>query len=317
MKVIFSERAFTSLLAETYEKIKTETGGIFLGYYEDGVWYVVETIDPGPKSIFEVAYFEYDEKYVNHLINKIARIYKKNLTVVGLWHRHPGSFDVFSNTDDGTNLKYAKLAPQGAISALVNIDPNFRLTCYHVAVPLKYSRIQFEVNNALFPDNVLTLHSIESYIGFINDYNNPNNIRVRRNSKYSFCQIIDKVCKNIGEFDGMPYIKEIYNAIKKEGFFERISDIIYDDLDFLANELKIKLNFYKVEHYLCLSEDDTKIYFSYIESIDQYVFIYNNRCYLYKAGLIKDIISGEGKIEDKRGGFFGFLRRFKGEEKDD
>ena len=248
MRVIFSERAFTSLLAETYEKIKTETGGIFLGYYENGAWYIVETIDPGPKSIFEVAYFEYDEKYVNHLINKIARIYKKNLSVVGLWHRHPGSFDVFSNTDDGTNLKYAKLAPQGAISALVNIDPNFRLTCYHVSVPLNYRSIPFEVNNALFPEGVLNLHSIESYIGFINNYGKPN-MRVQTAPKYSFSQVVDRVCKAINEFNGEQYINEIYDAINSEDFYERVSDIVFDDLDFLANDLKLQLNFNKLNHY--------------------------------------------------------------------
>lgn len=32
MKVIFTERAYVSVLAETAEKIHTETGGIFLGY---------------------------------------------------------------------------------------------------------------------------------------------------------------------------------------------------------------------------------------------------------------------------------------------
>ena len=57
MKVIFSDRAFAAVMAETTEKIKTETGGLFLGSLEDDIWYIIESIDPGPKSIFEVAYF--------------------------------------------------------------------------------------------------------------------------------------------------------------------------------------------------------------------------------------------------------------------
>ena len=48
MKVVFSDRAFAAVMAETTEKIKTETGGLFLGSFEDGVWYVIEAIDPGP-----------------------------------------------------------------------------------------------------------------------------------------------------------------------------------------------------------------------------------------------------------------------------
>jgi phage terminase large subunit len=76
MQVIFSNRAYMAVISETIEKIKTETGGIFLGCYENGNWYVVEAIDPGPKSVFQVAYFEYDKKYTEHLINKIARMYQ-------------------------------------------------------------------------------------------------------------------------------------------------------------------------------------------------------------------------------------------------
>ena len=76
MEVVFSKRAMTALLVETREKITTETGGVFLGKYESGVWYIVETIDPGPNSIFKPAYFEYDQDYINHLINKVSRLYK-------------------------------------------------------------------------------------------------------------------------------------------------------------------------------------------------------------------------------------------------
>ena len=42
MKVVFSDRAFSAVLAETTEKIKTETGGLFLGTYEDDIWYIIE-----------------------------------------------------------------------------------------------------------------------------------------------------------------------------------------------------------------------------------------------------------------------------------
>lgn len=145
-KVIFSARAYAALLSEVLDEVRTETGGVLLGYWDDGVWQVVESVDPGPSSRFEVAYFEYDQDYVNHLINKVSRIYDKQLDLIGLWHRHPGSFDRFSATDDETNLKYASLSKHGAISALVNIDPHFRLTVYQVtAQPLRYEKIPYRV----------------------------------------------------------------------------------------------------------------------------------------------------------------------------
>ena len=163
MKVVFSDRAFSAIMAETTEKIETETGGLFLGTVENGIWYVIEAIDPGPKSVFEVAYFEYDQTYTQHLINKVANIYEAKLDLIGLWHRHPGSFDVFSSTDNGTNSKYAKMRVEGAISALVNVDPRFRLTMYHVASPCKYNKITYVVGNDLIPEKYLRLKTADHF----------------------------------------------------------------------------------------------------------------------------------------------------------
>ena len=132
-QVIFSERAYIALMTETFANINTETGGIFLGHFENDTWYIIETIDPGPKSVFSPAYFEYDQAYINHLINKINLLYKNPLRIVGLWHRHPGSMDYFSSTDDDTHAKFAVINPYGVISALVNIDPVFRITFYSIS----------------------------------------------------------------------------------------------------------------------------------------------------------------------------------------
>jgi hypothetical protein len=166
MRAIISLRAYTSIVCETYEKISTETGGIFLGFFDNNVWYVIEGIDPGPRSIFTPSYFEYDQGYVSHLSNKIARYYSRNIGLVGLWHRHPGGFDSFSRTDDGTNQKYASQNNFGAISGIVNIDPDFRLTIYHVENnnPISYSKIPFEVGDNLIPKHMLQLQSANEII---------------------------------------------------------------------------------------------------------------------------------------------------------
>lgn len=315
MKVIFSNRAYTALLSEVYEKIKTETGGVFLGYFEDETWYIVEAIDPGPNSIFEVAYFEYDQPYVNHLINKVARIYKKNLSLIGLWHRHPGSFDVFSGTDDGTNAKYAKMAPQGAISALVNIDPVFRLTVYHVGNPLNYRRIKYEVGDELFPDGVLTLHSIDDYTRFINTYDEVRNGHSDRvKPRVSFTEILDEVCDKIGEFDGAKYREEIYEATKDSTYIDAISNLIVEDLDFISEELNLNLTVKMISDYICAADaqnPDTIVYFSFIKSIEKYVFVYNGGCYLYESGLLKKTIMSN-QYGNEKSGLFARLRKLLG-----
>lgn len=167
-KVVFSDRAIIALLAETQEHLSTETGGVFLGHRCGDIWYIIETMDPGPNSVFQPAYFEYDDVYLNHLMNKVDRLYQKSLDIIGLWHRHPGSFDQFSGTDDGTNIKYARRDPGGAISALVNIDPSFRLTIYHVTDPLSYRKIKYEVGDKLIPSKFLTYTNRKSYLDRIN-----------------------------------------------------------------------------------------------------------------------------------------------------
>ena len=315
MKVIFSDRAYVALLSETLEKIKTETGGIFLGYYEDDTWYVVESIDPGPHSIFEVAYFEYDQKYVNHLINKIARLYKKNLSLLGLWHRHPGSFDIFSNTDDGTNKTYSMLAPQGAISALVNIDPEFRLTVYHVPHDLRYRKISYQVGDEYFPEGVLSLLTTEEVLKKINkkpDDDFGSRLHVRTAPRVKFSKMMESICASAEKFEGLPYKEEMLASSEKEEFWERISGEILEDLDYLstAKDLAVKLR--KNRYFLCLFDDseesETRVYFSLIESLDKFVFIYKNDCYGYSSGLFSRIAE---EAAQGKGGGTSFWDKFK------
>lgn len=131
--VVFSNKAYNAIIRESFDKDPVETGGILLGHILDnGVWIVMEVLPPGINSIFQYAYFEYDEEFVNYLAQSVANQYKLPLDLLGLWHRHPGSMDVFSSTDDGTNDTFARQNPAGVISGLVNIDPKFRVTMYHL-----------------------------------------------------------------------------------------------------------------------------------------------------------------------------------------
>jgi proteasome lid subunit RPN8/RPN11 len=154
-KVIFTEDAFNTVLAETFHKDPDETGGILLGQIENDTWYVIECIEPGPGSVFRSAYFEYDHAFVNYLAKARARRYQVPLRLLGLWHRHPGSYDRFSPTDDGTNLLYAKLSDQGALSGLVNLDPDFRLTLYHFDEKLKYMKTDYSISSKDIPEKFL------------------------------------------------------------------------------------------------------------------------------------------------------------------
>ena len=150
-RVIFSERAHAAIVAETCAEHPNETGGILLGHCRSGVWHVIEAIDPGPCSRFSPVSFAYDTTYVNHLARKVAGYYQRPLRLIGLWHRHPGSLDRFSHDDDITNHRYAIQSPDGAISCLVNLDPHFRITAYHVPHDLHYRWLPHHLGDRAIP----------------------------------------------------------------------------------------------------------------------------------------------------------------------
>ena len=153
-KVVLSDRAFIQIYNETQARINTETGGLLLGHYEDGVWYVVEASDPGWNAVFQVSYHEADEDYENHVCSIMSRTYKHPLAFLGMWHRHPGSLDTFSGTDDQTNSKYVDACGNGCISALINYDPDFRITFYYVERAenggVRYSQVDVECGDSHF-----------------------------------------------------------------------------------------------------------------------------------------------------------------------
>lgn len=188
--VVFSNKAYNAIIRESFDKDPVETGGILLGHILDnGVWIVMEVLPPGIKCIFERAYFEYDDAFVNYLAQSVANQYKIPLELLGLWHRHPGSMDVFSSTDDGTNTTFALQSPSGVISGLVNIDPQFRLTMYHMDNPREimrqyarpiYERVEVEVGDDIIPEEYFKLRYYDGEGSNLNPFVDRSHTRTTR-----------------------------------------------------------------------------------------------------------------------------------------
>ena len=293
MQVVFSNRAYMAVLSETTEKIKTETGGVFLGCYENGTWYIIEAIDPGPKSIFRAAYFEYDQKYTEHLINKIARMYQAKLALIGLWHRHPGSFDEFSSTDDGTNSNYAKLSPNGAVSILVNIDPEFRITPYHVAWPLRYTKIAYKVGDDLIPEQLLYLKNAEQSLEYINSYADKSHEKSFEKPIVDFVRLIDGVKT---KFQQVTLSKDDYKPEEAKKHKDYLIDSLLDDITYFSETRGLALNIEQNKGVLCLSHKGanntvTKVHFIYVAHKKQIVFSHCDVCYLYTPCMFAKLLA--------------------------
>lgn len=320
MKVVFSNRAYASILAETTEKIKTETGGLFLGTVEEDIWYVIEAIDPGPKSIFEVAYFEYDQQYTQHLINKIANLYNHKLTLIGLWHRHPGSMDYFSSTDDGTNAKYAALNEKGAISALVNIDPQFRLTVYQVDKPCRYSRIEYDVGDHLIPDRYLELKTPDTYFSMMDKMLHSRSRSHSSQDGYHLGVSFGAFLKLIAPHMKDCLVEDLDTTQMQfdEEAQEKVLDAIMDDLSFMADEAHIEVSLSMLDNALVMSQetfkDTTRAYFGYSAQKGSVVVSHDKNCYLYKAGLFKEKYAVAKEYQDKMRSELGYARPAKKRE---
>lgn len=306
MLVVFSDRAYAGILAETAEKIETETGGLFLGHYCDGVFYVVEAIDPGPKSVFEIAYFEYDRDYTQHLINKIANLYNEKLDLVGLWHRHPGSFDQFSGTDDGTNAKYAAMRDAGAISALVNIDPDFRLTMYHVTPPHRYQRIPFEVGDSLLPKQLLELKPTSAYLAMMKPPARRRRDAAERYRVYtrglSLSSFFDFIYPQLAQEQIRPF--DIDMLAHDEESRNKVIERVIDDIGFLSDELNLEITVDQDEVWLHVVQEtingDFEVRFSYVDAEDRVVMSLGEEDFDYEAGMLK--ASGERELHNRRAG---------------
>lgn len=301
MKVIFSKRAMTALLVETREKIATETGGVFLGKYLNGIWYVVETIDPGPRAIFKTAYFEYDQDYINHLINKISRLYSQQLDLVGLWHRHPGSLDSFSMTDDGTNSKYAELSSSGAISGLVNIDLAFRLTMYHVSLPLNYEKIEWMVDDELIPTEIKCLKETELLVAQIGTVS----AKCKRVDKFTDVFMNEKKRKAVASIHNYLKRRTISDAIVKNAKrfdgdipVELLLEELESDFDFMERtgiDYTVRIGEDGLLN-LLINEENDSVLLAFGLDNDTVVFVYNEITYKYFSGLIEKAVSSERRI---------------------
>lgn len=73
--IVISNRAYAAIIAEALSRDPLETGGILLGHYNNGTWYVVESTDPG-MSIFNYVWYCYHEFFRWKFVFESIKIYE-------------------------------------------------------------------------------------------------------------------------------------------------------------------------------------------------------------------------------------------------
>lgn len=305
MRLVFSKRAFASIVSETAAKIRTETGGLFLGQFLDNTWYIIDAIDPGINAVFEVAYFEYDRYYTMHLANKVANLYVKPLRLIGLWHRHPGAFCRFSSTDDVTNLKYANLNPEiGAISALVNMMPSFNLTVFHVDRECRYTRVEYIVDDDLIPTEFRSYIEKVDLNGRVSGGNNSDDER-----RAHFKILKNEICDII---DVMPKEAYVPVSVNDDRFFELLLQAVEDDVAYLEEKCFLPTLARKGNCLKIGSEFDKSFGVFISENIgnDGFICSYGNKWHTYHSRTLRDGLENikmSADAEPEKQGFVALL----------
>lgn len=154
--VVLSDRAYNAIISETLAYDRTETGGVLIGHIFRRVWYVMEVIPPGIFTTNSSTFFQLDTNFVNYLAGKIGEVYAHPPTILGFWHRHPGSMDFFSSQDEETLIENVRASKHGMLSMLVNIDPELRMTFYH-ANNNELMSVRYDFGDEYFPEGLLDL----------------------------------------------------------------------------------------------------------------------------------------------------------------
>ena len=232
--VVFSDKAYNAIIRETFEWEPVETGGILLGHVLDnGCWIVMEVLPPGygegreGNNVYhESGYFEYNQKFVNYLAKSVAEQYEIPLELLGLWHRHPGSMDHFSGTDDVTNSTFAAQNSHGVISGLINVDPQLRMTMYYLAHSNarnfgrpNYQKVDIEVGSDLIPDEYFKLRYYQGTEHDLHPYAPQKAGCYNGNSQQAHIDIVQEPQSSDGQsLNGENIIKDQIKRNSKEGF---------------------------------------------------------------------------------------------------
>ena len=109
MKYVVSMRALETMERECRKSPETETGGILVGFRDQGQVTITHATGPGLNWERSAQHFVKDTDYLQSVLNLLAEYYQVNY--LGVWHKHPQSLphpslgDVASAMDEISDSK--------------------------------------------------------------------------------------------------------------------------------------------------------------------------------------------------------------------
>lgn len=122
-RVVLSPLAWALMASQSYRNDPNETGGALLGYREGTTVFGTVALPSGPGCEASSTILRYDAEFQNYIFGVLGDILGEKGTLLGLWHRHPGSFDRFSGLDAVAHRQFGAVLDGGeVVSLLVNLD---------------------------------------------------------------------------------------------------------------------------------------------------------------------------------------------------
>ena len=87
--IVFSGNVIEVISSQIKKFGWRETGGVLLGYLDNGVLNVEKASAPGPKATHEPEYFRADANYIDMFIDMEIANSGGRLRYLGEWHTHP------------------------------------------------------------------------------------------------------------------------------------------------------------------------------------------------------------------------------------
>ena len=205
---------------------------------------------------------------------------------------------------------------EGAISALVNIDPTFRITMYQVDRPCRYKKIAHDVGDNLIPDELLKFKSPERFYSIMDSILCPSETSRISTDGYhksvslaSFMSFIlhylnDYICAEIKDCDAISVPKGEFIPAKRETLREMLIDEVIDDITFMADTLGIETSILENDYndltvYQEAINKTTKLNFMFSVATHTVVLSYEDKRYTYHKGLFTESF-GKAKAEREK-----------------
>lgn len=142
----------------------TETGGVLLGFFRENTIEILEAIGPGPDAILETSHAKVDMTYINYSVQQLSNIYKINVIIVGLWHKHNNNINPpFSSEDIKALRSLREYCGNDIISLLFqyDADSNQYMLTTHMFNPDSNSTYPVSFNIGSSHNNHLYRYSME------------------------------------------------------------------------------------------------------------------------------------------------------------